>query len=79
MWFRLNRYKQGYKVARALMMQVVQLVLQHDLGDAVLVFDESTLTTVLQRISGQLIIDEKSSSWIEPELAQNLHKSNSFY
>lgn len=69
MWFRLNRYKQRYEVARALMMQVVQLVLQHDLEDGVLLFDESTLNTVIQRISGKLIIDEQSTNWIDIELA----------
>jgi hypothetical protein len=59
MWFRLNRYKRGYEEAGPLMMRVVKLVLEHDPADAVLVFDHSSLVTVLKRMSGQLMIDEK--------------------
>lgn len=69
MWFRLNRYKKGYEAAEPLIMQVVQLVLQHDPGDAVLLFDEGNLSTLLQRISGQLNIDAKLSKWIGSELS----------
>ncbi|KJH69774.1 SitI3 family protein [Aliterella atlantica] len=69
MWFRLNRYKKGYEAAEPLMMQVVALVLQHDPGDAVLLFDEGNLSVLLQRISGQLNIDAKLSSWIGSELS----------
>lgn len=68
MWFRMNRYKKGYEAARPLMMRIVELVLKHDPADAVLVFDDSSIVNVLQRISGQLIIDEKWSSWIGPRL-----------
>lgn len=50
------------------MMRVVGLVLKHDPADAVLVCDDEIGSTVIKRISGQLTIDEKWSSWIEPEL-----------
>lgn len=68
MWFRLNRYKQGYEAAGPLMMRVVALVLEHDPVDALLVFDDSKIVTVLKRTSGQLIIDQRWSSWIGPLL-----------
>lgn len=54
MWFRLNRYKRGYSAAEPLMMRVVTLLLSQDEADAVLLFDDSSLITVLQRISGQV-------------------------
>lgn len=69
MWFRLNRYKQGYKAAGPLMMRVAQLVLQHDPADAILVFDEGEVVNVLQRIAGKLTINERWSSWIGSEMS----------
>lgn len=62
MWFRLNRHKKGYEAAKPLMMRIVTLLLEHDPADAILLFDdENGIVTVLKRISGQLIIDEKWS------------------
>lgn len=69
-WFRMTPYKNGYNSASLLMLKAVTIMLRHDSADAVLVFDAGTLVTVLQRSSGQLVLNEEWGRWTETELTE---------
>ncbi|MBR8836511.1 MAG: hypothetical protein DSM106950_21455 [Stigonema ocellatum SAG 48.90 = DSM 106950] len=69
-WFRMVPHKKGYDSASLLMLKAVMILLRHDSADAVLVFDAGSLVTVLQQISGQLILNQDWDSWTETELTE---------
>jgi hypothetical protein len=63
--FRIIPYTTGFEWADILVLRAVMILLGHEPGDAVLVFNAWFPLIILQRISGQLVLNKGGLNWNE--------------
>lgn len=68
--FRIIPYTTGFEWADILVLRAVMILLGHEPGDAVLLFNGWFPLIILQRISGQLVLNQGGLNWSESQLAE---------